>query len=130
MPDPLRKAIAENKDLPEESQIAAGKAIAGAMDPKHEEFVALLLRLLQAKEIDPGNNRSFLNRAVYDALSEGERDTIDLALINLGTMLGKIIEFRLSKATPDSSPHLQTMIDQLWDMKNRIEERAGDVFKF
>lgn len=130
MQDPLLRAIAANKDLPEEAQKAAGKAAAGAMGQRHEEFLALLLGLLEKKAIDPSNPKSFLNAKVYDALPERERDAIDLALINLGTLLRHIVDFRLSKATPDSSPHLQSMIDQLWDMKSRIEGRIGDVFTF
>ena len=130
MQDPLSKAIAMHRDLSEDAQRAAGKAAAGVMDAKHQAFLDLLLGLLQKKVIDPKDPRSFLNDAVYEKLSEAEKDGIDLALMNLGHLLEDVVEFRLSKATPDASPQLQTMIEQLWQMKDGIEQKAGDVFKF
>ena len=130
MQDPLSKAIAAHRELSDDAQKAAGKAASGVMDAKHQAFLDLLLGLLRKKDIDPTNPRSFLNDAVYGKLPEAERDGIDLALMNLGHMLEDVVEFRLSKETPDSSPQLQTMIDQLWHMKDGIERKAGDVFKF
>lgn len=120
----------EHKHLPEDAQKQAGKAAAGAMGDEHERFLETLLKLLESKAIDPADPKTFLNQAVYDALAQQQKDSIDLALINLGTMLTHVVEFRLSKATPDSSPQLQTMIEELWQAKSRIEEKAGDVFKF
>ncbi len=126
----LQSLYDEHKNLAEEAQKQAGKAIAGAMTDEHERFLETVLNLLKSKAIDPANPKSFLNDPVYAKLLQSEKDTIDLALINLGTMLEDIVEFRLSNETPDSSPQLQTMIEQLWQMKSRIEEKAGDVLKF
>lgn len=126
----LQSLYDEHKHLAEEAQKQAGKPVAGTMDNEHERFLETLLKLLESKSIDPANPQSFLNDPVYAKLSQSEKDNIDLALINLGTLLEDIVEFRLSKETPDSSPQLQTMIAQLWQMKSRIEEKAGDVFKF
>lgn len=119
-----------HKHLPEEAQKQAGKAIAGSMTDEHELFLETVLKLLKSKAIDPADPKTFLNTPVYDALSQKEKDTIDLALMNLAHVLEDIVEFRLSKETPDSSPQLQTMIAQLWQMKSRIEGNVGDVFKF
>ena len=126
----MKSLYDEHKDLGEDAQKQAGKAIAGTMRPEIEAFLNALLGLLEKKEIDPGNPKSFLNAAVYDALGETDKDKIDLALINLGHMLEDVIEFRLSKLTPDSSPQLETMIAALLQTKTRIEEKVGDVFKF
>lgn len=130
MQDPLSKAIIAYRDLSPDAQRAAGKAASGAMGAKHQAFLDVLLGLLSKQEIDPKDPRSFLNQAVYGRLSDAERDGIDLALMNLGHLLEDIVEFRLSKETPDASPQLQTMIEQLWQMKDGIEQKAGDVFKF
>ncbi len=100
------------------------------MKPEVEEFLNVLLGLLKKKEIDPADPKTFLNTAVYEKLGQTNKDKIDLALINLGHMLEDTIEFRLSKLTPDSSPQLETMIAGLLQTKTRIEEKAGDVFKF
>ncbi len=126
----IRSLYDEHKHLPEDAQKQAGKAIAGAMKPEVEEFLNVLLGLLEKKEIDPADPKTFLNTAVYEKLGQTNKDKIDLALINLGHMLEDTIEFRLSKLTPDSSPQLETMIAGLLQTKTRIEEKAGDVFKF
>lgn len=126
----MKSLYHEHKDLGEDAQKQAGKAIAGSMKPEIEAFLNELLRLLEAKTIDPSNPKSFVNSVVYDALVQTEKDRIDLALMNLGHMLEDVIQFRLSKLTPDSSPQLETMIAALLQTKTRIEEKAGDVFKF
>ncbi len=126
----LSSLIHQHKHLPEDAQKKAGKAIAGAMKPEIEAFLSELLELLQQKKIDLGNVKSFLNTEIYNALKQKEKDTIDLALMNLGHMLEDVIEFRLSKLTPDSSPQLENMIAGLLQMKTNIEEKVGDVFKF
>ncbi len=120
----------EHKNLSEEAQKKAGQAAGGSMDPKHQAFLDLLLSLMKQKAIDPTTPTSFLNQTIYNALTEPQKDEINLALINLAHMLEDIVEFRLSTETPDSSPQLQTMIEQLWVMKERMEEKVGDVFKF
>lgn len=126
----MRSLYDEHKHLPEEAQKQAGKAASGAMGNEHERFLETLLKLLESKQIDPADPRTFLNRKQYDALSQTEKDGIDLSLVNLATMLTHVVEFRLSEKTPDSSPQLQTMIEGLWQTKSRIEGKAGDVFKF
>lgn len=126
----LQHLYDKHRHLPEEEQKKAGKAISGSMGDEHEEFLKTVLKLLKSKDIDPADPKSFLNQKVYDTLSQQEKDQIDLSLMNLAQMLEDIVEFRLSKDTPDSSPQLQTMIEALWQMKSRIEEKAGDVLKF
>ncbi len=119
-----------NASLSDDAQKAAGKAVSGAMDPKHQEFLDLLLKLLEEKKIVANEYRSFLNEEVYNKLQPSDQDKIDVDLMNIGQELERIIAFRLSKETPDSSPQLQTMIDSLWQMKSRTEDKVGDVFKF
>lgn len=129
MPD-LQSLYDEHKHLPEEAQKQAGKAIAGSMKKELEDFLNLLLDLLKKQSIEAANPKTFLNEAIYDALPQADKDQTDLALMNLGHMLEDVIEFRLSKLTPDSSPQLETMIAGLLQTKSRIEEKVGDVFKF
>jgi len=120
----------EHKNLGEDAQKHAGKAIAGSMKPEIEAFLNDLLGLLEKGDIVAADPKTFLNHAIYDALAQKDKDSTDLALINLGHMLEDVIQFRLSKLTPDSSPQLETMIAALLQMKTRIEEKVGDVFKF
>jgi hypothetical protein len=122
-------AIQQHKDLPEDKQKKAGKAIAGDMDDEHANFLKTLISLLDKGEIKASDKDSMLKHNVYDTLPQEWKDKVDLALINIAEQVRLIEDFYRSKQTPNSSPHLQTMIEQLWLMKQRIE-KTHDVFKF
>ncbi len=128
--DDFATLIDEHKDLPEEDQKKAGEAIAGDMGDEHKNFAKLLVKMLQEKEIDAFAPQTFLNQPVYDALDSELKAKVDLAMLNMADFVRHIADFFLSKKTPDESPQLQTMIEQLWQMKERIEKECGDVFKF
>lgn len=118
----------QGKDLPIEEQKKMGQATAAKMDAKHEDFVKHVLDLLTRKEIDPWNPESIIKQDVYDKLPDEWRVKVDLALPNIADQLRMIVDFRLSKETPDESPILAEMIDYLWQMKEKIEAHH-DVFK-
>lgn len=117
------------QDLPEDEQKKAGAAIAGKMDPKVEEFLKGLLKLLDEKQIDTSNPDSFIKRDVYDTMPQPFQAKTDMALVNIADQVRRIEEFYKSTQTPNESPQLQAMIEGLWQMKQRIEEHY-DVFKF
>ncbi|MBI5155774.1 hypothetical protein HZA45_00715 [Candidatus Peregrinibacteria bacterium] len=119
----------KHKNLSEDAQKKAGKAIAGKMTDDHESFMKKVLKMLDKKEIDPRDPQSFLKMKVYNDLDDEWKTKVDLMLPNLADLLRIIVEFRLSKETPDESPQLETMIGHLWQMKERIE-KDYDVFKF
>ena len=123
------KTIASAGDLSKKKQTQAGTPVSGAMDPKYQEFLAVLTDLLERGEIDPYEPQSFLKPDVYASLSDDWKEKADLALINLANQVRQIQTFLVSKDTPDESPQLETMVEQLWEMKQRIEEHH-DVFKF
>ncbi|TSC57455.1 MAG: hypothetical protein Greene041619_1142 [Candidatus Peregrinibacteria bacterium Greene0416_19] len=126
----LTQLVEEHKDLSEAAQKQAGQAIGGAMPDEHKNFLMTVTTLIKAKEIDAFQPRTFLHQDVYDSLSQEAREQVDLSMVNLADLLRHITDFFLSKKTPDESPHLQNMIEQLWLMKDRVEEKVGDVFKF
>ncbi len=121
--------VTQAKDLTVDEQKKAGAPVAGAMDSKYSTFLEVLKKLLESGEIDPFNPKSFLKMDVYDALDEQWQDKADLALQNIAGQLRLISEFLASKETPDESPQLETMVMQLWQSKQLIEEHH-DVFKF
>ncbi len=117
------------QDMTEADQKKAGQAIAGDMDEKYKKFCVDIERMIKTGEIDVRVPDTFLNKAVYDALDDMWKGKVDLATVNIADLLRHIAEFYESKDTPNSGPQLQSMIDQLWEMKERIE-RTHDVFKF
>lgn len=128
MPD-FAQSIQDHKDLPEDQQKKAGQAIAGKMDDEHAQFLQTLLKLLSDKTITATDPQSFINTSVYDSMPQDWKGKTDLALINIADQMRRIEEFYKSKDTPNESPQLQQMIEELWQMKQRIEEQY-DVFKF
>ncbi len=125
----LNAMIEEHKDLPEKAQVHAGQAIAGDMSAQSTEFLQTVLAMIKDGKIDPNQPESFINKDVYDALDQEWKAKADLASINIAHQLQRIKEFYESDKTPNASPQLETMIASLWQMKQRIEEKA-DVFVF
>ncbi len=123
-------AIAQHKDLSLEDQKKAGQAAGDDMSQKHKEYLAVLIGLLDRHEIDILKPESFLKHDVYDTLPADSRVQVDLTLVNLADQIRRIESFYRSKQTPNASPELQTMIEHLWQMKGRVEQKVGAVFKF
>lgn len=119
-----------HKDLSDADAIKAGKASEGVMGDDHSNFVKAIATMLQNGDINPFQPETFLKRENYDQLTEDSKAKVDLSMMNIADLLRHIADFYLSKETPDSSPQLETMIEQLWVMKERVEQQHGDVFKF
>ncbi len=126
----FHQAIEEHKDLPEEQQKKAGQAAGTDMSAEHKKYLAGLIALLDTKEVDVTKPASFVKKDSYNALDELARGQLDLALVNMADQLRRIEWFFRSNTTPNASPELQTMIDHLKLMKDRIAEKYGDVLKF
>lgn len=129
MADDFHAQMAKPPSMTEEEQVRAGKAIAGAMGDEHMNFVKTITGMLDRGEIDVTKPETFLKKDVYDKLDADWKAKTDLAMVNIGSLLNHIADFYTSKQTPDASPQLESMIEQLWRMKERIEVHA-DVFKF
>ncbi|MDD5103086.1 MAG: hypothetical protein PHX93_01655 [Candidatus Peribacteraceae bacterium] len=123
------QTIGQQQQLSEAAQKKAGLSQGAKMGEEHETFMKEILRMLDSKEIDVAQPQSFLKMEVYNRLDEVWKGKVDLALVNIANLLGHIVEFRLSKNTPDEAPELESMISSLWQMKQRIED-THDVFKF
>jgi len=119
----------QHKDLSDEDSKKAGQAIAGKMSQENEDFLKLLISLIDTKQIVPSDPQTFIKQEIYDTMPQDWKGKVDMALYNIGQQILMIEEFFRSKETPNESPHLETMLAQLLQMKTRIEEKY-DVFKF
>ena len=125
------QTVADAAPLSEEQQKKAGQAIGGDMSDAHKNFLKTITGLIDRNEIDFHRPETFLKKEVYDRLDAQSKSKADFALMNVATLLKHIEGFYRSKQTPDSSPQLATMIEQLWEMKSRLEtELKSDIFKF
>ena len=121
--------VAAAKDLTHADQRKAGTPVSGSIGKEHRDFLKTLEKLIDAGDINPDKPKSLLNMDIYEALDEEWQDKADLMLINVANQLGLIMQFLASAETPAESPQLQTMVEQLWQSKQQIEEHH-DVFKF
>ncbi len=122
-------AIAENQNLSEQEQKRIGQASGDDMDAEHKNYLATIIGMLDRKEIRIEDPESLLKGEQYRKLGELDRNRADAALVNIVDQLRRIEEFYRSTQTPNASPELQNMIEHLWQMKNRIETKFGDVYK-
>lgn len=121
--------LVRHADLSEKKQIEISKSKDAKMKKKHTDFLKTLLKLIDDKEIDPLVPESFINKKVYDKMPLEWKGKVELALFNIAHQIQNISEFYHSADTPTASTELENMIDHLWQMKERIEEKY-DVFKF
>lgn len=119
----------QHQDLPEDEQKQIAAAIPGAMKREHEQFMLRLVKLLDDGVIDLYKTDSLLNTDVSDGLAEDARGQVDLSLLNILGQVRQIYEFYKSEKTPNASPHLQTMVEHLWQQKSKLEDQYGDVLK-
>ncbi len=125
----FQTTMANAQDLSEKEQKKAGAPIGGDMDEKHKKFVKELSDMILSNKIDPNRSQTFINADVYANIDDALRAKVDMTVPSMAILLRHIVDFYLSKETPDACPQLATMIDELEQMKNRIEKDA-DVFVF
>jgi hypothetical protein len=121
--------VAAAKDLTHNDQKKAGMPVSGTIETEHRDFLKSLTKMIESGDINPDEPKSLLNTDVYDGLDETWKDKTDLILMNVAQQLLLITQFMDSAETPAESPQLQTMVEQLWQSKQQIEEHY-DVFKF
>ncbi len=128
--DDFATTIAQHhkKNLSEKKQKKAGNPVYGTVEEEHKNFLKTLFTMIDKKEIDPMNPQTFLKKDVYEGLSEEWQGKVDLSLLNIANQIRLIDNLRQASKGKDSI-HLQTMVEQLWEMKQRIEEHY-DAFKF
>ena len=72
--------------------------------------------------------QSFLKQEIYENLDDEWKDKVDLSLANIANQIRLIAEAH-KQAGSENAVQLQTMVEQLWQMKQQIEEQH-DAFKF
>lgn len=123
------QSMANPATLSDEEQKKAGAPLGGDMGEEHKHFAESVSKMLEDGTINVDKPETFLNQSVYDGLEDEWKTKTDLTMVNVASLLRHIHEFYRSKQTPDACPQLANMIEQLWEMKQRIEVHA-DVFKF
>lgn len=130
MADDFHKTIADHHKhhLSEDQQKKVTAPVQGSIQDEHKNFLKTLFSLLDDGKINPEDPQTFIKNDVYSALSEEWQDKVDVALVNIANQIRLIRDLRVTAKDADVI-HLETMVEQLWEMKQRIEEHH-DVFIF
>ena len=92
----------------------------------HEEFLKMLIGKLESKELDPHNVQTLHNKAIYDKLSEEGKEETDLAGMNILGIIRQIES--LWKLEQKPTFQVQNLVETVFQMKSKFEEKHGDVY--
>lgn len=96
------------------------------LDPKDEEFLAMLMDKIEKGEIDLYRPSTLLNMPVYEKLSEAAKGKADFDALNL---LGTIRQIRkLWLAGERNTYQIENLTHQIRLTKERLEEIGGDIY--
>lgn len=100
----------------------------------HEEFLKMLIGKLGSGELNPHKIETLYNRPVYEKLNEEEQEKADLTGHNLMSVIRQIEKLweiekpALNKAEGKPSFQIQNLVETVFQMKSKFEEKHGDVY--
>jgi len=98
----------------------------GSLDGKDQEFLNLVISLIDDKKIDLYQPSTLINSEIYDKLDDLAKGEVDLESIN---MLAGIREMKgLYDNEFQDTYQMANLVHRLRLTKERLEETAGDVF--
>ena len=98
----------------------------GSLDGKDQEFLNLVISLIDDKKIDLYQPSTLINSGIYDKLYDLAKGKVDLESIN---MLAGIREMKgLYDNGFQDTYQMANLVHRLRLTKERLEETAGDVF--
>lgn len=127
MPSDYATTMANTRHPSEKKQKNTARADYKNLTAKHMEILQIILTLVDTQTIDLLRPESLIKedqRNAYAMLPDEKRRTVDVSLVNMCTQLQHIVEFHRSPHTPDESVELETMIDHLLDMRERLGEAS------
>lgn len=122
--------MGQTQNLSDDEQKRVGRVVVRTkLGDDHAAFLTTLLSLIDSGKIDVRATRSLIKEDVYASMPAEWQAKVDRTLPNIADHLRQIIEYYRNPATPNDSVQLSSMIEYLWQMKQRIEEKY-DVFIF
>lgn len=114
--------------VPPKTQAELNKPLGDAtgFNEGHEEFLKMLIQKLETKVLNPHNADTLYNHAVYDKLAEEEQEVASLTGINLMSMIRQIEQ--LWKLDQTATFQVQNLVETIFKMKSKFEEKHGDVY--
>ncbi|MBN2096359.1 hypothetical protein JW752_03070 [Candidatus Peregrinibacteria bacterium] len=126
MEDPIRKYQDHVVDPKTQQELNKPLTDETGFNEGHEEFLNMLIGKLESGELDPYNVQTLHNKAVYDKLNEEEKEATDLTGMNILGIIRQIES--LWKLEPKATFQIQNLVETVFQMKSRFEEKHGDVY--
>ena len=126
MEDYINKYKDHTVDDKTQQELNAPLKDATGFNKGHEEFLKMLIGKLESGELNPHSPSTLYNRAIYDKLTEEDQEKADLTAINL-TSLIRQIEI-LWKIDQTATFQIQNLVETVFQMKSKFEEKYGDVY--
>lgn len=115
-----------HKDEETQQILNAPMAKEDSLHSEDEEFLKLLIRMIDEGKIGLHQPSSLINREVYDKLDEQTQGKVDMEAMNLLNAIRNI------KNLHDSGFHntyqIENMVETLKATKERLEQEGGDLF--
>jgi len=97
-----------------------------ALEKEHQEFLQLLIGKLKKGELNPYMPATLFNEPVFQKLSEEDREKGDMGAINIMGIVRQIDN--LWKLDQKTSFQLENLVETVWQMKSKLEEKYGDIY--
>ena len=92
----------------------------------HKDFLNMIIKKIENGELDVHNSQTLYNHAVYDKLKEEEKEKADLTAINLISAIRQIES--LWKLDKKPTFQIQNLVETVFQMKSKFEDKHGDVY--
>ncbi len=92
----------------------------------HEDFLKDLIKKLEEGTINPYDAKTLHNKDIYAKLAEEEQEETDLVAQNIMGIIRQIEQ--LWKIEQKSSFQIQNLVETVFQMKSKFEEKHGDVY--
>lgn len=96
------------------------------LDENKQTFIKLLLEKIENKTINPHVLKTLYNKDIYEKLSEEEQEKTDLVGHNILSIIRQIEQ--LWKLDHKESFQIDNLVDSIYQMKSKTEEKFGDVY--
>lgn len=91
-----------------------------------EAFLKDLIEKIENKTLNPLDINTLYNKPVYDKLTEEEMEQTDVASFNIMSIIRQIES--LWTLEKKATFQIQNLVETVFQMKSRFEEKHGDVF--
>ncbi len=92
----------------------------------HEDFLKMLIEKIESGEINPHKIETLHNSEVFNKLSEEEQELTDLTGHNIMSVIRQIE--RMWELEKKPSFQIQNLVETVFQMKSKFEEKHGDVY--